>query len=239
MMLMAAMIGGTAGAQRTAPAGRGGTGLSVAPVLLMLDGGHRATSTTITNPGTAEATVQARLYAWTTDGEEDLYAPTREIGFSPAVFRLAPQADQAVRLVTLVPPGPVERAYRLIIDQLPLAEQPGQLQMPVRMVLPVFVAPAAGVAVRPLLEWSARFDAGARRIRVTCVNRGTGHAKLVDLAYQAEGAAKVAIQPGLAGYALAGQRREWSVAAETAPARLTILAQAGNDPVHATIAVAR
>jgi len=237
--MLLSMMPAAVGAVDAPRAPQGATGLSVAPVLLLLGDRNRAVSTIVSNPGTTEATVQARLYAWSTKGEEDLYAPTRAIGFSPAVFRLAPGAQQAVRLVALAPAGPVEQAYRLVIDQLPLAETPGQLQMPVRMVLPVFVAPVGGEAGTPRLEWSARFDAAARRIRVTCVNHGTGHAKLVDLAYRTGDAPAVPIQSGLAGYALAGQTREWSVAGETAPRTFIIVATAGAHSVRATVAVAQ
>ncbi|MEH3105810.1 MAG: fimbria/pilus periplasmic chaperone [Sphingomonas fennica] len=216
----------------------GGAGLAVAPVMLTLAGDARTVSTIVSNPGAASQTVQARLYAWTSRGEDEVYAPTDEIGFSPPLFKLAAGGTQAIRLVSKVAPGPVERSYRLIVDQLPLPDAPGQLQMPVRMVLPVFVAPAPGVVRVDRLEWNARFDAAAGIMRIRVENRGTIHAKITDLAVE-DGGGSTPVAPGLAGYALAGQAREWSYRTAAAPQSLTIVAHSGPASIRAKVIVAR
>jgi fimbrial chaperone protein len=213
-------------------------GLSVAPVQLSLSDTSRSVSTIVSNPGGAPITVQARLYAWKMNGEEEAYEPATDAGFSPPLFKLAPSRTQAVRVVAKTPPGPVERSYRLVVDQLPLADAPGQLQLPVRMVLPVFVEPAAGVARTAKLDWRARYEPQARQIRLSVANRGAVHARIVDLAVESAGKSAT-VAAGLAGYALAGGERDWTYRADTAPDTLTIVATNGAAPVRVTVPVTR
>ena len=235
--VLLAGCGAIAFAQVPPRARPGGEGLAVAPVLLQLAGSTRTVSTMVSNPGKAPITVQARVMAWTVAGGEDVYTPTRDIGLSPPLFRLAPGATQAVRLVSLIAPGSVERSYRLIIDQLPIEDAPGQLQMPVRMVLPMFVAPGPGIRSEPQLNWSARYDPAAGKLFLTASNTGTAHARILDLGYEADGAV-VPVASGLAGYALPGMTREWGLAASHMPETITIVATADRGKVRATIAVA-
>lgn len=233
-LLAIAMVAGAAPASAADTPG----GLSVAPVQLSLADVRRSVSTTVTNPGGDPITVQVRLYRWTMRGEEEVYEPADDIGFSPPLFRLQPRAAQAVRVVAKAPPGAVERSYRLIVDQLPLAATPGQLQLPVRMVLPIFVEPAAGAGHKPQLQWSARYDASSGRVVVAVDNGGTVHARIVNLSAD-DGHGATPIAAGLSGYALAGQTRSWSYRPKTAPDKLTITAESGTTPIHVTVAVAR
>lgn len=226
-----------AAAQMADPSSTGG-GLAVAPVQLALTSASRSVSTVVSNYGATPVTVQVRLYSWTMHGEDEVYGPATDAGFSPPLFRLEPHATQSVRIVAKVPPGPIERSYRLIVDQLPLAAGAGQLQLPVRMVLPVFVEPAAVVSRTPALEWSAHQDAQTKRISIGVSNRGAVHVRLVDLVAQ-DGIRSTVVAPGLAGYALAGQERQWSYKADNAPATLTITARDGAKTVRVTVPVTR
>lgn len=228
--LMATMV------RATPPAGPGG--LTVAPVLLSLTDARRSVSTIVTNPGDTPITVQVRLYSWTMHGDEEVYAPATDVGFSPPLFRLEPHATQAVRVVAKVPPGAVERSYRLIVDQLPLAGAPGQLQLPVRMVLPVFIEAAASASHLPQLQWSARYDAQGGLVTIAVANGGGVHARVVNLAAD-DGQGAVPVAPGLSGYALAGQTRSWSYRPTRAPDRLTISADIGTTTVRTTVPVTR
>lgn len=211
-------------AAQTAGGAAQGGGLSVAPVQLTLAEGTRSTSTIVSNPGSGPVTVQVRLFSWTMAGDEEVYTPATDAGFSPPLFRLEAGGAQAVRVVAKAPAGPIERSYRLVIDQLPLAGAPGQLQLPVRMILPVFIAPAAGVSRVRQLDWSARHDPKTNQITIRVQNRGAVHAKLVELTVQ-DGDKSVVIAPGLAGYALAGQARSWSYKPTTSTGTLALTVQ--------------
>lgn len=213
-----------------------GGGLTVAPIQLSLADARRAVSTVVTNPGFEAITVQVRLVSWTMRGEEEVYAPAADVGFSPPMFRLEPHASQAVRVVAKAPPGLVERSYRLIVDQLPLSNRPGQLQLPVRMILPVFIEPAAGQSRTPEIVWRARYEPQGGRVVVTAANRGAVHARIVNLAAD-DGRGTITIARGLSGYGLAGQSRDWSYRPGRVPARLTITAEGGATPIRVTVPV--
>lgn len=232
------LFSGTSNAFAQVPSSPLGGGLSVAPVQLSLTGVTRSVSTVVSNPGPNPVTVQVRLYSWTMRGDEEVYAPATDAGFSPPLFRLAPNASQSVRVVAKVPPGPIERSYRLIVDQLPLADAPGQLQLPVRMVLPVFVEPAPTVSRTLNLEWSARQDPQTKQVTIKVINQGAVHVRVVDLSVQ-DGARSVVVAAGLAGYALAGQERAWGYPSASTTATLTIVAHDGARPVRVTVPVTR
>ncbi len=220
-------------AQTAGSAAQGG-GLSVAPVQLTLAEGTRSTSTIVSNPGNGPVTVQVRLFSWTMADDEEVYTPATDAGFSPPLFRLEAGGAQAVRVVAKAPAGPIERSYRLVIDQLPLAGAPGQLQLPVRMILPVFIAPAAGVARTQQLEWNARQDSTTNKVTISVRNRGAVHAKFVELAVH-DGGKSVVIAPGLAGYALAGQVRSWTYTPTTPTKILALTVQESGKLLRASV----
>ncbi len=232
LVLSAALLFPVA-AQTSSGTAEGG-GLSVAPVQLTLAEGTRSTSTIVSNPGNGPVTVQVRLFSWTMVGDEEVYGPATDAGFSPPLFRLEAGGAQAVRVVAKAPAGPLERSYRLVIDQLPLAGAPGQLQLPVRMILPVFVAPAAGVSRSRYLEWRARQEPKTNQVTITVKNRGAVHAKFVELAVQDGDKSKV-IAPGLAGYALAGQERSWTYEATTPTKIVTLTVQEGGKLLRSSV----
>ncbi len=188
-------------------------GLSVSPITLEFAGGGSAKVMEVSNPGDSTTDVQIRLFAWSNAGTEDKYAPSADIAFSPPMFRLAPGARQVVRLAALKPGGDKEQAYRLFVDQLPSAQAQNGVQMPVRMVLPLFVQPQASGprgqdAALAALTWRVAFDASRRKARLTATNDGPRRVRLENLAFVRDGKPQV-IAKGLAGYVLAGQARVW------------------------------
>ncbi len=185
-------------------------GLSVSPVSLTFDAQGRAQALEVSNPGAEATQVQVRLFAWALVDGEDRLEPSADIGFSPPMFRLEPGANQVVRLISMKPAGEREAAYRLFVDQLPEEPEPGRLQMPIRMALPLFVSGGdTKTAPAGNLVWRLSFDAAAHRARLTAVNAGLRRVKVMELTYLA-GGEKRPIAPGLSGYVLAGAARDWS-----------------------------
>ncbi|HEV2651493.1 MAG TPA: fimbria/pilus periplasmic chaperone [Rhizomicrobium sp.] len=172
---------------------------------LDFEAGNNVQAITIANPGAAPIRVQARILRWHDSGTADIYSPTTDIGFSPALFSLAPQASQFIRFVVLAPRSERETAYRLVIDQLPDAPTARHVAFPVRLIIPVFVDTYDRKAA-PHLTWRAYAE--HRRVTLSAYNRGAVHARLSDLTYTYDGKPHV-IMAGLAGYVLPGESHSW------------------------------
>src|SRR5688572_24438097 len=76
----------------------------------------------VENRGQRTATMQLRVLAWTQEDGESRHAPQTDIIGTPANFRIAPGKRQFVRLTrTQLPLAGEERAYRVLIDEIPEA----------------------------------------------------------------------------------------------------------------------
>jgi fimbrial chaperone protein len=208
--------------------------VAISPVLLEFRENQRALTTTVSNAGDRPMQVQVRLFRWSNGPDGESYTETRDIGFSPPMFTLAPGEQQIVRLM-LRGPAPAERegAYRLIIDQLPETGAVSGVQMPVRMILPVFVAPQVKAEGR--LHWSG--TVAGDKVLLTAHNTGTRRVKLFDMGGRQTGAPRT-IQAGLAGYVLAGESRTWRVPREAGAASIALTARTESGPIAVTVPLA-
>ena len=192
-----------------APAHAGG--LQVSPVTVTLTASETADALTLGNAGDSTIHAQVRVYSWRQDGEGEHLVPSTGLAISPPMVALEPGASQLVRVIrTGAAPaqGAAEDAYRIVVDELPVANaQPGGgLDFLFRYSLPVFVQPA-GPETRPELEWKlVEFD-GAIGVEVR--NTGPKHAQIADLAIRWADGRRTVLAPGLVGYALSGASRTW------------------------------
>jgi fimbrial chaperone protein len=211
---------------------RTGGRLAVAPTLLELEAGRANNLIHVSNDGAGPLTAQVRLFAWRNVAGREALTPSAEVAFSPGQFVVAPGRRQVVRLLARTPPGDLERAYRLAIDQLPGLDRPGAVQMPVRMLVPLFVPPA-GVAPRePDLIWSATADRANRRVNLLAVNSGRRRVRLAALACQM-GGRRIVIAEGLAGYVVAGETWTWRIPLVNEPASLRVSARTERGEISA------
>lgn len=211
----------------SAPALAGG-GLSVSPISVEFSGDEGPRALEVSNPGDKIIQVQVRLFDWRVDREGDHYAPSQDFAFSPPMFSLRPGAVQTVRLAPRARSGGGERAYRLFVDQLPEAAAPGQLNMPVRMVLPVFVGGDGGKG--SALHWRVEYDPRADEAVLIAANPGVRRVKVTELAYR-EGARETRLRPGLAGYVLAGEELGWRFATPRRLGTLEVTAKTDSGPI--------
>ena len=72
------------------PAAGRSASMAVTPVLLDFAPNQRALTTTVSNAGSTPMQVQVRLFRWTNGADGETYSETRDIGFSPPMFTLAP-----------------------------------------------------------------------------------------------------------------------------------------------------
>lgn len=206
--VLAALLG--AASVLLAPASWARGQLQVAPTLVELAPGAPATRLTLSNPGDTPVAAQVRVFAWTQVGGEDRLGATGDLALSPAIALIAPGASQVVRVVRLgAPPDNRDASYRIVVDELPIANAAPQagVQLRLRFVVPVYVhaAKASQPALRCLLQAAD----------LACINTGgqaaqLGATRLVDAAGHA-----VSLTPGLFGYVLPASERHWALSAIT------------------------
>lgn len=225
------------------------SGLQVTPTSLTLAAGHSADGLWLGNSGGETLHAQVRVLHWTQQGGEEQLAPSHGLVASPPMIELAPGARQLVRVIRTAPPdGAREDAYRVLVDELPLApasapapepeagEQRG-LRFVLRYSVPVFLAPAGDAPAAPQLQGRLLEDGGRRVLEVA--NRGAAHAQLGNLVRVDAQGRRTELVAGLVGYVLAGSTMRWPLAADT-PALATgdrLASRINGAPEEQTLAV--
>jgi fimbrial chaperone protein len=186
--------------------------LAVSPIRIELGPGQRSVTVTVRNDGDQATLVQTQLVSWSqADGEERL-EPTGELLASPPIFTIAPAATQIVRIALRRPAdADRERAYRLLVTEVPGPPQPGftGAQFALKLSLPVFVD-AAGAKTAPQVAWSATRDAAGALV-LSAFNSGSKHVQVRAVDVFGNGAEVDGRFAGL-WYILAGQRRSVTIA---------------------------
>lgn len=184
--------------------------LEVVPTVIELPAKGGPTLLRLVNHADGAVAVQVEAFAWTQGAPGETLGDSDDIVVSPPLARLAPLSSQIVRLlVAPAEPGAPERAFRVVVTQLP---DPGKAQQGMRVLLqfsvPVFAGdgPRDGAAV----TWSLRRTGTALRLQAN--NTGTRRAKFTDLVLVG-GDGRVPVAPHSLVYVLAGAARSWSVAA--------------------------
>ena len=180
-------------------------GVAVAPVRLDLASTARAEVLSVTNRGSMPSDVQVRVLRWSQPGNDDSYAASDDIVASPPRFVLAPGAEQTVRVYRRIAVPESERSYRVFIDQLPQGESaPGSVRLPIRMVIPLFVAGSQpGEAA---LSWTAA--RAGEQIRLHVHNSGAQHVRIDGLALAPADASATPVPVATLLYVLPGASRE-------------------------------
>jgi fimbrial chaperone protein len=149
---------------------------SIDPTQIRLSARAASALLTVRNESAAPVRLQVSAFAWgqAAGGEMQLGA-TDDIVFFPALFTLAPGESRKVRVGTTAAFGPVERSYRLFVEELP--GEPGTrpsgtaVQVLTRMGIPVFLQPDSPRASASLNALAAGDGVVSFRLQ----NTGTVH----------------------------------------------------------------
>jgi len=151
-------------------------GFAVVPLRAEL-GKNRTSSLTVTNTEEAK-TFEVRAVSWTQKNRVDSYAKTDDLLLSPTTFRLEKGASQVVRIQLNRPLDAAEHAYRVFVDEVPVAQEvrPNVLKTLVSMAVPVFVAPASGPVTKGQVAMKASLAKDVINIELS--NTGQANLKL-------------------------------------------------------------
>ncbi|WP_010162382.1 fimbrial biogenesis chaperone [Sphingomonas sp. PAMC 26617] len=180
--------------------------LSVSPVTLTLAAGQQATSLTVRNDAAVETVVQLRPFAWT-QAPEDVLTPADDVIVSPRIVTIPPHSNQVFRLLVRHKATSRELTYRLLLDQIPRASEPGTVRMVLRLSLPIFVDPVA--PANP----DVRFRLASRQGDPVLMleNSGARHALLRNVVLHDKDGAAIAVKNEGSQYLLAGVTRAFAI----------------------------
>ncbi|WP_244814068.1 molecular chaperone [Caballeronia sp. Lep1P3] len=181
--------------------------LQISPVSIQLHANEAGQVINLRNAGDQAIHAQVRVFTWDQANDEDHLEPTRDLLASPPIAEVPAGGAQVIRLIrTGQETATQERAYRLLIDELPTTDAASQgVQFRFRYSVPLFVEPDGSRGTFDL-SWSIIEKNGQPFLRVA--NSGTVHARLSAVSLEVNGAS-VPIAAGLLGYVLPGRARVW------------------------------
>lgn len=168
-----------------------GGAFSVTPVRIYMTPKERATAVTLINQGDVPVVLQADVNTWTqkADGSDEL-VPTEDLILSPPIIKLAPNARQVVRLVSLKPfDNSREVTYRLIVRELPEIATPtgNTIDVPIALALslPIFITPnnaksEISCSAKGLQDFSqvSSQKSSKQIFQIECTNTGMAYAQI-------------------------------------------------------------
>ncbi|MEM8949747.1 MAG: hypothetical protein AAGC99_10475, partial [Pseudomonadota bacterium] len=103
--------------------------------------------------------------------------------------------------------GTIEKAYRLLITEVPEEVEEGGVAFAVRLNMPLFVTPRGAL---PDPEWRFQISP-AGEAELILANRGSAHLMVKSLELRAAGHGKPIFETDQFTYALAGTEQRWSL----------------------------
>jgi fimbrial chaperone protein len=191
------LAGHTAGAQS----------LSVVPVNVFMQPGQKAATLTVKNSGSKSTSIQVRVFDWSQKGNEEQLTPSNIVVASPPLMTIEPEASQVVRLILRQSPTGREATYRIVLDQIPGPNEPGTVQMVLRLSIPIFAMPATKAA--PKVQFQLQRDGD--KLFLVGVNVGLSHEVLRDAVVTAADGHKMNVMTKASPYILAGVTKHWEL----------------------------
>jgi len=152
-------------------------GIQVAPVMIAMSAEHNIASLRVRNGRNRPVAFEVDVYEWRQDNGRDVLTPTSDLLVAPGVFEIGAETEQVVRLGVLAAHAQTERAFRVVLRELPSQRRDGAvLGFMLELSLPVFIAP---IAARGHLE--ARTEVRAEGATLILSNTGRTHVRLASI----------------------------------------------------------
>jgi len=195
----------------------GAAGLQVAPIGLSFTPSSPAQGLWLTNTGSEALNAQVRVFDWTQNDGQDNLTPSQALVVSPPMLSLEPGSRQLVRVIrtNAAASQATENAFRLLVDELPPAEQAQQtgIRYVLRYSVPVFIEPAENKPdvpeVAAALRWSLVREGDG--IALQAHNSGSSHAQISVARLMLADNQSVDISQGLLGYVLPNMTMRWTI----------------------------
>jgi len=197
---------------------------TVDPLLISLSAQNPSAVLSITNPTDRPMRFEIKGFKWDQPGTAGAMqlTPSSDIVIFPPLITIKPRMTQRIRLGTTAAFGPLEKNYRIMIEELPGDGAPAartQVMIRTRVGLPVFLQSTTPTS-------SATIDqvrVANRTVTINFTNTGSTHVLLDEVVVRGMTAADEMIFEGsLQGwYVLAGKSRSWEYPLKPAQCRTT------------------
>jgi fimbrial chaperone protein len=235
LALLALALAARAGQARAAE-------VEINPVVVSLSPGTRSALITLRNVGKEPVRFEMQARAWTqSPAGEMILSPTDDVVAFPPLLTLEPGEQRNLRIGAVTPFGPVEKTYRVFLQELAPPEKPegpSQVRVLSRIGLPVFLAPPK-IQDRTLLrDLSVREGKASFRL----VNDGNAHARPTSVRLEASGEDGTAVleKELTAWYVLAGSQRDYDLEIPrdvcASVRKVVVTAALGRDVLRAEVA---
>jgi fimbrial chaperone protein len=217
--------------------------LTVAPTTIELASSRDIGVVYVRNESQAPVIVQTQPFEWTQAAGRDGLKPSTTFVVSPPMARIAPGAQQIVRMQASGTDGANERSYRLLLTQLadPAAPRKPGVNLLLQFSVPVFVRPSVATA-----GGKVAFDAALKgnKLTLTARNRGNLHVKLTNVQVMGHsGNRDGRLAASGLFYILPGSERQWDFQAggfsNGEPLRVEARDAAGGMPIVADVVAHR
>ncbi|WP_427913848.1 fimbrial biogenesis chaperone [Ramlibacter sp. MMS24-I3-19] len=154
---------------------------SVSPIRADLRPTALSETITVTNHAKERLRVAIRLMAWSQDEQgKDVYTDSADLVYFPRQMDIDPESRKVVRVGLKSATGPVERTYRLFIEEIKdgfaTSDQP-VVNFNFRFGVPIFVAPQSPKDAFEVLEPDLRQG----KVRLAVRNDGNQHVRLTRI----------------------------------------------------------
>lgn len=189
------------------------SGLNISPVQVWLSPETARSLLTLRNEGPEDARYQVSVVAWDEDASSGMkLAPTEDIVVFPLVLELKVGETRSLRVGAVVPFGPVEKTYRVFLEELPPPERPqtrSTVRVLTRVGIPVFLAPTKTLEDRKL----SKVSVGGGGASVDVQNTGNVHFRVDSVRLEAfgEGGARLFDTQAQGWYVLAGAHKRYQL----------------------------
>lgn len=185
--------------------------LQVYPVTLTYCNGEVARPLYLKNTGTESIGTQMRLYLWTQENHLERFTPTQDLISSPPVASIPANKQQLVRIVALNKDTSREKAYRLIVDELPGLQSDlknNQVKFLLRYSIPVFIScdknqPQTNKILASVIKNKAKNQLVVRNLDAHAIKLSSVTVKTAKT--------MIPITQGLLGYVLSNSEMSWEI----------------------------
>lgn len=183
--------------------------LELHPVSIDVTPDRSSATLNVSNRSAEPVSIQVRSFEWTQQATgPDQLTESGDLIISPPFVSVAPGQSQVIRVLVRHVSRDREVTYRLLIDELPRANDTAGVHLSLHFSVPIFFE--AQLLTPARLDWKMTAPEHGDGTLIA-VNGGGKRAHLGQLSFSTEGSSTAAIQSNGSAYVLSGAERKWVV----------------------------